>query len=174
MEEEGVVKFYADMGVNMETDIVCLLVSQYMQAETMGEYKKVEFLKGCESLACDDIATFKAVLPRLRQELKNEIKFKEMYKFVFGFACDRGFKNVEVESSCALWDLLIGSQRCKFLAKWCEFLNAKVEKKELTVVTKDTWDLFYDLVTQTKGDMQNFEDDGCWPVLIDQFHEYVN
>ena len=69
-----------------------------------------------------------------------------MYKFVHGFACERGYKNVEVESACALWGLLIGNQRCKFLDKWCEFLNDKVQKKELTVVTKDTWDLFYDLV----------------------------
>lgn len=173
MEEEGIVQFYADMGVNMETDIVCLMVSKYMQAETMGEYKKSEFLKGCEALACDDIATFKAVLPRLRQEMKNENKFKEMYKFVFGFACERGFKNVEVESANALWDLLIGEQKCKFLAKWKQFLVDKVEKKELTVVTKDTWDLFYDLVNQTNGNMANFEDDGCWPVLIDQFNEYI-
>ena len=149
MEEEGIVQFYADMGVNMESDIVCLMISQYMQAETMGEYKKSEFLKGCEVLACDDISTFKAVLPRLRQEMKNETKFKEMYKFVFGFACEKGFKNVEVESANALWDLLIGSQRCKFLNQWKKFLEEKVEKKELTVVTKDTWDLFYDLVNQT-------------------------
>lgn len=66
MEEEGIVAFYADMGVDMETDIVCLLISSYMQAETMGEYKKPEFVKGCEVLGCDDINTWKAVLPRLR------------------------------------------------------------------------------------------------------------
>ena len=118
MEEEGIVQFYADMGVDMETDIVCLLISKYMQAEFMGEYKKSEFLKGSEVLACDDINAWKAVLPRLRQELKNENKFKEMYKFVFGFACEKGLKNVEVESALALWDLLIGKQRCKFLDKW--------------------------------------------------------
>ena len=97
-----------------------------------------------------------------------------MYKFVFGFACEKGFKNVEVESAIALWDLLIGKQRCKFLDIWGKFLTDKVTKKELTVVTKDTWDLFYDLVQQTNGNMANFEDDGCWPVLIDQFNEYVN
>ena len=118
MEEDEINQFFNDMGVNMETDIVSLLISMYMQAETMGEYKKPEFLKGCEALGCDDISTFKAVLPRLRQELKNETKFKEMYKFVFGFACEKGFKNVEVESACALWDLLIGNARCKFLGKW--------------------------------------------------------
>lgn len=36
-------------------------------------------------------------------------------------------------------------------------------------MTKDTWDLFYDLVKQTRGEIGNFEDDGCWPALIDDF-----
>lgn len=71
MEEDGIVQFFSDMGVDMETDIVCLLISQYMGAETMGEYKKAEFVKGCEALGCDSIASWKAALSRLRQELKN-------------------------------------------------------------------------------------------------------
>ena len=37
----------------------------------MGEYKKAEFVKGCEALGCDSIASWKAALSRLRQELKN-------------------------------------------------------------------------------------------------------
>lgn len=48
-------------------------------------------------------------------------------------------------------------------------MNAKFEKKEIIVVTRDTWDLFYDFVKQTRGNLANFEDDGAWPVMIDEF-----
>jgi len=48
-----------------------------------------------------------------------------------------------------------------------------VEKKELLVITRDTWDLFFDLVKQTKGDLKNFVDDGAWPSIIDEFILYT-
>ena len=97
-----------------------------------------------------------------------------MYKFVFGFACEKGFKSLEVESAIALWELLIGSKKCKFLGKWNDFLNEKLDKKEINTISKDTWDLFYNLVDQTNGDFGFFEDDGCWPVLIDEFNAYMS
>ena len=51
-----------------------------------------------------------------------------------------------VELACALWDLLVGPVKCQFLEKWKIFLNKKVERNEILVVTKDTWDLFFDLI----------------------------
>ena len=55
MEQDEVDKFFSDIGVNAETDIVCLMASFHMKAMTMGELKKDEFLRGCEALGCDDI-----------------------------------------------------------------------------------------------------------------------
>ena len=97
-----------------------------------------------------------------------------MYNYVFAFACDKGMKSLDVESANAMWDMLIGDKKCKFMAKWQGFLNEKVEKKELNTVSKDRWELFYDLVETTGGDFSKFEDDGAWPVLIDQFYEYMS
>jgi len=33
--------------------------------------------------------------------------------------------------------------------------------------------MFYELYKVTRGDLAKFEDDGSWPVLIDNFMEYV-
>lgn len=77
---------------------------------------------------------------------------------------------MEVETACALWELFLG-KRCTFLGKWIKFLQE--EKKELKVITRDTWDLFYDLVKQTNGDLKNFVDDGAWPSQIDEFIAYT-
>lgn len=38
MDEEGIDKFFTDLGVNSETDIVTLLASKYMEAASMGTY----------------------------------------------------------------------------------------------------------------------------------------
>jgi DCN1-like protein 1/2 len=171
MDQDGIEAFFNDLGVNAQTDIVAILVAQYCEAAAMGEFKQAEFVKGCQALGCDNLQAWKDVLKnRLRTELKQEANFAKLYKFTFGFATERGFKNVEVETACALWELFLGSQ-CQFLKKWVSFLNE--EKKDLKVITRDTWDLFYDLVKQTKGDLKNFVDDGAWPSQIDEFILYT-
>ena len=43
----------------------------------------------------------------------------------------------------------------------------KHEANELRVITRDTWDLFWDFNKTTRGNLANFEDDGAWPALID-------
>ena len=174
MDQDGIESFMTQLGINAETDVLVVKISQYMDAKFMGEYTWAEFNKGCAALGCDSIASWKAVLPRLRQELQNESANKTMYHYAFSFAQEKGKRNVEVELACALWDLLIGSQKCGFLEKWKAFLQAKVERNEILVVTKDTWDLFYDLNQQTRGNISNFEDDGCWPTMIDEFVASVN
>lgn len=111
----------------------------------MGEYSQEEFIKGCQTLGCDSKESWKSVLTsRLYPELKDASKFESLYKYTFGYATEKGFKNVEVETACALWELLLKDQ-CGFLDKWISFF--KDEKKELKVVTKDTWDLFFDFIS---------------------------
>ena len=50
-----------------------------------------------------------------------------MYNFVFDFARDKSFKNLQIELATDLWEALL-SEKCKFLADWIDFL--KNEKKE--------------------------------------------
>lgn len=111
MDEDAILKFFGDIGVDMETDIVSLMFSSHMATKDkqmcMGEYTKAEFMQGAESLQCDEIGTWKSMVPTMRNNLKNEGKFKEMYKFVFGFACEKGIRSVDIESACALWPMLL-------------------------------------------------------------------
>lgn len=47
MEDDGIEKFYKDIGVDSNSDIVTNLVSMHMGAAKMGTYTKEEFIKGC-------------------------------------------------------------------------------------------------------------------------------
>ncbi len=113
----------------------------------------------------------KKKLPQLYSELKNPEEFKKMYKFVFDFARDKSFKNLNIEVAIDLWDLLL-STKCNFLSVWTEFL--KNEKKDQLVIPKDTWNMLLELIVQTDGNFSSFQDDGTWPPMIDQFTEYYN
>jgi len=39
-------------------------------------------------------------------------------------------------------------------------------------VTKDVWDMLFTFSTSINDDMSNFDEDGAWPVLLDEFVEW--
>ena len=141
MEAEGIQKFFMDLGID-PMDVLTLLISQYMQAETMGVYQYGEFEMLFKSLGIQSMEELKMKLPSLRQELESFKKFKELYKFVFDFSRDPGYKNLNVETAVGLWQLLLDS-KCSFLNIWVDFITK--EKKDLQVITKDIWNMLYEL-----------------------------
>ncbi len=169
IEGEGVAAFYEDLGVDAGSDLVSLLLSQYMGAQTMGVYTQQEFTNGLQKVGVSSIDELKKKLPSLNAELRDPTKFKELYKWSFDYAKDTGFKNLNVDTAVALWQVLL-SERCKFLHIWIDFYQ--IEKKDMQVVQRDTWQMLYELIEATKGDFNNFVDDGCWPSIIDQFNDF--
>lgn len=123
IDQDGIGSFMSQLGIDAETDVVVILISMYMDAKYMGEYTWAEFDKGCSTLGVDSVAGWQNLIPRLRQELQNEAKQHQMYKFAFSFAQEKGKRNVEVELANSLWDLLIGVSKCSFLPKWQDFLR---------------------------------------------------
>ena len=59
--------------------------------------------------------------------------------------------------------------KCNFLDKWCAFLAKKLEEGKLLAVSKDVWESLWDFIDASGGDLSKAEDDGCWPVLIEEF-----
>jgi len=87
----------------------------------MGEYLKEEFEQGFKSMGISSIDELKKKLPSLYKEMTDPSEFKELYKFVFDFARDPGYKNLQVESAINFWDLLL-AEKCNFLKEWIEFI----------------------------------------------------
>ena len=69
MDEDGIEKFFDEMGVESGTDIVAILISMHMGAKKMGCYEKSEFIDGCTSVGADSMDGWKKALPRLYKEL---------------------------------------------------------------------------------------------------------
>ncbi len=92
-----------------------------------------------------------------------------MYEFSFIINQDTGFKNIGTETAVALWDLFL-KDKCLFYKDWITFI---VDKKKPAVIKLDQWNMFYELIKQTKGNIKNFVDDGTWSSIIDEFIEYI-
>ncbi|XP_023408446.1 DCN1-like protein 2 isoform X7 [Loxodonta africana] len=120
---DGIQQFCDDLSLD-PASISVLVIAWKFRAATQCEFSKKEFVDGMTELGCDSTEKLKALLPRLEQELKDTVKFKDFYQFTFTFAKNPGQKGLDLEMAVAYWNLVL-SGRFKFLDLWNKFLLAR-------------------------------------------------
>lgn len=65
-------KFFDDMGVNMSSDVVTMLIFHKMNAQNMGIITLPEFKTGLTALGVSTTEELKKKLPQLYQELRDQ------------------------------------------------------------------------------------------------------
>mmetsp|Transcript_6228 Transcript_6228/g.12687 ORF Transcript_6228/g.12687 Transcript_6228/m.12687 type:complete len:266 (+) Transcript_6228:153-950(+) len=167
MQVDGIVDFCSDLGVGPE-DVLLVVISKHFAAANMLIYTKEEFLRGMESIGAESIDALKAKIPELRAELEDEDSFKEIYAFAFSWACPPGQKSMQTETAVALWNLLLPG-RFELLKEW----NDYIEKHRKHAISKDEWQLLLQFAKTTDKDLNGYDENEAWPVLIDEFAEFV-
>eukprot|EP00123_Amoebidium_parasiticum_P019615 comp27883_c0_seq1/m.47181 comp27883_c0_seq1/g.47181 ORF comp27883_c0_seq1/g.47181 comp27883_c0_seq1/m.47181 type:complete len:252 (-) comp27883_c0_seq1:61-816(-) len=164
---EGVGSFCEDLGIDPE-ELPILVFAWKGNAATMGVFTEKEFTDACVNLGVDTLDGLKAKLKAAEAELSDENKFRSLYQYTFGFGKDPSQKGLIVDMAIPLWQLLL-KDRFVFLNQWLAFLKEHNTK----VIPRDTWNLLLDFSIQIKGDLSNYDPEGAWPVLIDDFVEYA-
>lgn len=167
IREEGIESFCSDLNIST-LDPLILVVACYCRAEHMGTFTREEFCSGMSRLGCDDIHKLKAQLGQLREVLQNKQTLKEVYTYTFQFALDPGQRCLPVEICIEFWKMLL-KDHFALLNDWIAFVENNVKNS----VSKDTWVMLYDLATQVRPDLSDYDTNGAWPVLLDEFVEHM-
>jgi len=171
IDGDGIQKFFEDIKIDI-MDASTLAFAFLCQAKAMGEFTKDEFVRGLTAVKGDTVKDVQANWKNnVTALLNNETQLKEIYLFTFSFAKEEGARNINFEVAKSLWEILL-KDRFAFLQKWMTYLDALPEKKK-SDIPKDTWNMLIEFHLQTKGDLTKYVDDGAWPVMIDEFVEYL-
>mmetsp|Transcript_53804 Transcript_53804/g.114876 ORF Transcript_53804/g.114876 Transcript_53804/m.114876 type:complete len:254 (+) Transcript_53804:111-872(+) len=164
---DGIQLLCDDIGIT-PLDPVILVLSYHCQASQMGVFTREEFLGGMQRLGCDGPEKLRAKIEEMRHSLNDKVACKEIYAFTFQFALDQGQRCLPLDMSVEFWKLLLRPHFAK-LDDWLDF----VDKRCRNAISKDTWMMLYDLATQVQPDLSDYDINDAWPVMIDDFVEFV-
>ncbi|XP_041379711.1 LOW QUALITY PROTEIN: DCN1-like protein 2, partial [Gigantopelta aegis] len=170
---EGISRFCADLRLD-PASITVLIIAWKLQtffsilAATQCEFTRQEFVEGLTRLGCDSIEKLRKRCEILDKEIQDPQNFKDFYQFTFNFAKNPGQKGLDLDMAIAYW-VSVFRGRFKFLDLWCEYLRNHYKR----AIPRDTWNLLLEFANTIDDTMSNYDEDGAWPVLIDEFVEYA-
>ncbi|XP_016143988.1 DCN1-like protein 4 isoform X2 [Sinocyclocheilus grahami] len=163
---DGMEKFCEDIGVEPE-NVVMLVLAWKLDAQSMGYFTLQEWLKGMGSLQCDSTEKLRNSLDYLRSVLNDATSFKLIYRYAFDFAREKDQRSLDLNTAKCMLGLLLGKT-------WPLFpvFNQFLEQSKYKVINKDQWCNVLEFSRTINLDLSNYDEDGAWPVLLDEFVEW--
>ncbi|KAF2533531.1 hypothetical protein F2Q70_00032033 [Brassica cretica] len=105
-------------------------------------------------------------LQRLDQVKVDFSEFRRFYDFVFFMCRENGQKSIS--RALTAWKLVLVG-RFRLLNHWCDF----IEKTQRHNITEDTWQQVLVFSRCVHENLEGYDSQGAWPVLIDEFVEHM-
>jgi len=171
---EGISKFSEDLGIDPLEDIRILVLLWKMGAnDKPAQINKVEWQQGCEKLQVDSIDKFRKLLPSLDTGFLDRTEFKDFYKFCFQFNRQGTHRTLDKDLVIALLQMVLkGRVSDDRLRSFTDFLGGSKDET-YSRITLDQWTSFLDFCYEVEDIDDYDEATSAWPVLIDEYVEYM-
>lgn len=95
--------------------------------------------------------------------------FSAFYRLTFLLSREKGVNTLECSRASVAWRALL-HDRFTLLNEWCAFVSDK-----RNFITEDTWRQVLDFCIMTnRTGLRGYDPMAAWPVLIDEFVEYIS
>lgn len=184
IKDAGLERLSDDLGVGLD-DIFFLIFAFHCGCRTQGVITRDDFTRGLNSLRLDTLEALKANIQIIRQALyKDAQQLRKVYAFAFTYSLEPLQKQLPTELALAYWRLILEP------LDWClynHFLHYIEHVSNLSSITKDVWLMVLELVLTSQWPLgeqtttehhldrvlREYEDDGAWPLVIDNFVEWM-
>ncbi|KAL9380941.1 hypothetical protein Peur_026598 [Populus x canadensis] len=94
-------------------------------------------------------------------------EFSRFYDFVFFMCRENGQRNITVNKAVSAWKLVLAG-RFRLLNQWCDF-----QENQRHNISEDTWQQVLAFSRCVHENLEGYDPEGAWPVLIDDFVEHM-
>ncbi|KAI3726105.1 hypothetical protein L1987_65902 [Smallanthus sonchifolius] len=95
-------------------------------------------------------------------------EFSRFYSFVFFICRENSQRSITVSRAIMAWKLVL-SGRFRLLNQWCSF----IENNQRHNISEDTWRQVLAFSRCVHENLEGYDPEGAWPVLIDEFVEHM-
>ncbi|KAJ1628426.1 Cullin binding-domain-containing protein, partial [Pavlovales sp. CCMP2436] len=155
-----------------------LVFAWQLEAARMGYFTRAEWTSGLAKLRATSLEEVKSKLESLHADtLKaakmhggNHESFRNFYAFAHKYCRDDNKKNLDTDTSCAMLAMILDPLYPRHVAQFTAYLG-KINR--MHGINQDEWSCFWELCRTVKDDCSNYTDDGAWPILLDEYADYV-
>jgi DCN1-like protein 1/2 len=148
-------------------DVTALIFAWKLKAKTPCEFSRTEFVEGCLAMDVDTLQKLRKKVTSLCDMIEAPEDFRSFYAFAFDYNKPPGQRSLPIDTARVLWPLLFGD-RFALLDLWLKFLEPRSH-----AISRDSYILLLDFATTILPDLSNFDENDAWPVLIDEFVDFV-
>jgi len=165
MEGQQLASFFTDaLKVDPNGATPLALAWQYKCAN-FATIERQEFLTYYQAQGIDTLSAMQSDAKRVGQMLNDKRSFKDFYKWLFNHVKEEEErKTIDVNVAIGLWSVIL-PLHFNLYGEWIAF----VKSSGMKMVSSDLWTQLFEFAKDIKDDLSNFDEDGAWPVSIDEF-----